>query len=95
MKPWQWDVALFVLASPILAVRACVRFVRYLKFLRRTVEPTIPFRTCGGTIHLLGMWRCTCGFTAEGHLLRNCPVCGSFPAMVRCYGCGATESIRR
>jgi hypothetical protein len=87
MKRWQLDLTLFILASPILAIRAVVRFLRHLAFLRRTIQPTLPCRTCGGVIHLLGMWRCGCGFTSEGHLLSDCPACGSFPTMIRCYRC--------
>ena len=74
MNSWQWDVALFILASPILAVRAVVRFVRRVMFLRLTIRPTLTCLTCGATIHLLGMWRCGCG--AHG---RRSPPCGTCP----------------
>jgi hypothetical protein len=95
MKRWYWSVPLLIFASPILAIRSVLRFVRYLSFLRKTIQPTLTCRTCGATIHLLGMWRCGCGHTAEGHVLRFCPVCHSFPAMIRCCRCGATEAVRR
>ena len=95
MKRWHWDAVLFILASPILAVRAVVRLLRHLAFLRMTIQPTLTCRTCGGIVSLVGMWKCPCGFTGAGHLLRDCPACGSFPLMVRCYRCGATEPVRR
>jgi hypothetical protein len=40
------------------------------------------------------MWRCACGDTIEGHFLRHCRACGSFPKMIRCQRCGATEIVR-
>jgi hypothetical protein len=95
MKRWQEDAVLFILTSPILAVRAAVRFLRHLAFLRMAIQPTLTCRTCGGIISLVGMWKCECGYTSEGHVLRDCPVCGSIPAMIRCYRCGATEPVRR
>jgi hypothetical protein len=95
MKRGHGDVVLFVLASPILAVRGVIRFVRHLAFLRMAIQPALPCKTCGGTIDLLGMWRCGCGATMEGHLLRPCPVCHSFPAMIRCHRCGATQAVHR
>jgi formate dehydrogenase maturation protein FdhE len=95
MKPWHSDAALFILASPILAVRAVLRFLRHLGFLRMAIQTTLTCGTCGGIISLVGMWKCGCGHTSEGHLLRDCPVCGSVPAMIRCYRCGATEPVRR
>ena len=93
MKPWQWDFVLFILASPILAIRGAVRFARRAVFLYQAAQPTMPCRMCGNPILLVGFWRCACGFTYEGHLLRFCPVCGSIPQMVRCYECGATEKV--
>ncbi len=95
MKRWHIDGALFVLASPILAVRAVIRILRHFTFLRMAIQPTLACRTCGGIISLVGMWKCGCGYTSEGHVLRDCPVCGSIPAMIRCYRCGATEPVRR
>ena len=93
MKPWHWDMVLFILASPILVIRAGVRLVRRAVLLHQAAQPAMPCRTCGNSISLVGFWRCSCGFTYEGHLLRFCPVCGSFPRMIRCYECGATEKV--
>jgi hypothetical protein len=93
MRPWHWNLLLFVLASPILVVRATVRGLRRFRVLRAAARPAIACRTCGAAISLVGLWRCGCGFTYQGHLLRVCPVCGSFPAFARCYQCQATERI--
>lgn len=93
MTPWQWNLVLFVLASPILLLRAMIRALRRLRVLHAATRPAIACRTCGAEIGLVGLWRCRCGFTYQGHLLRVCPVCGSFPAIVRCYQCQATERV--
>jgi hypothetical protein len=95
MKRWHLDLALFILASPILAARGVIRFVRHLALLRMTIQPTVTCRTCSGKIDLLGMWRCPCGHVAEGHLLRFCPSCHSFPTLIRCYQCGASQVVIR
>ena len=93
MKAWQWDLTLFILASPILAVRGTVRLVRRARLLYQAAQPTIRCRTCGEEISLVGLWRCHCGYTYQGHLLRYCPICGALPLMIRCYQCGTTETV--
>ena len=93
MKSWPWDVILFVLASPVLALRGGARALRTLHVLRMAAEPSTVCRTCGGQISLVGFWRCSCAFTYQGHLLRICPICQSFPQMIRCYQCGATQEV--
>jgi hypothetical protein len=93
LKAWHWQPVLFVFASPVLFILAVYRMVRRFRFARVTRQPSLECRTCGVQIMLLGFWRCRCGFTYEGHLLRSCPICGSFPAMVRCTRCGATEKV--
>jgi hypothetical protein len=93
MKPRMWDLVLFVLASPILTVRALIRTMRRLRLLCRAVQLSMVCRTCGTEIPLIGSWRCRCGYTYQGHLLRFCPICRSFPRMVRCYHCRTTETI--
>lgn len=93
MKSRYWDAILFLLASPVLAVAAIARLKRRAALLRKATQPTLPCRTCGHQIMLLGMWRCGCGYTYQGHLLRFCPICDSFPRMVRCYRCSATQKL--
>lgn len=93
MKSWYWDLVLFVLASPILLLRGTLRSVRRLQLLRMAAQPSIVCRTCGSEITLLGVWRCACGFTYQGHALRYCPGCGNFPRWVRCYHCGITQRV--
>ena len=95
MKEWKRDAILWVLASPILAIMAIVRSVRAAHILRLAMQPEFPCRTCGNQIALVGMWRCACGFCYQGHLLRFCPICKTFPQVVRCYRCNATEKVRR
>ena len=95
MKPWQRDVILWLLASPIIAVVGIVRAVRAARTLRLAMRPEFPCRTCGNRIALVGMWRCACGFCYQGHLLRYCPVCKTLPQVARCYQCNATEKVRR
>ena len=89
--PWV-DGALFVLASPILAVKAVRRALERYRFFRLAMRPAIVCE-CGSQVPLVGFWRCSCGFTYRGHLLRICPVCGSLPCVVRCYRCGVTTKL--
>ena len=90
-NPWT-DVALFVLASPVLAVKAVRRALQRYRFFRLAMEPAIVCE-CGATVSLVGFWQCSCGFTYRGHLLRLCPVCGTIPCVVRCYRCGVTTKL--
>ncbi len=89
------DVVLWALASPILAAKAMARAARRAAFWRVSYTPNIACRNCAAVISLVGLWRCGCGYTYRGHLLRECPVCGSWPAMVRCAACGLTETLPR
>ncbi len=89
--PWiKW--ALWVLASPILFFQAVLRARRRYRFFRLAMEPHIPC-ACGEMLSLIGFWKCSCGFTYQGHLLRRCPVCFSVPCVVRCYRCGVTTKL--
>ena len=87
------DLALWLLASPILCVRWVFVAIRRWKFYRASYTPRMICRNCGAAISLVGIWRCRCGYTYRGHLLRLCPVCGSLPRMVRCFACGVTERL--
>ena len=87
------DLILLVFASPVYVAKGMVRLVRKCKFWKVSYTPQITCRNCGEAISLVGMWRCGCGFTYKGHLLRVCPVCGSLPRMVRCFSCGITEKL--
>jgi len=87
------DLVLWVLASPILFVKWLFRLTRSWRFWRMAYAPRIVCGNCRETIWLLGVWKCGCGFTYRGHLLRECPVCGSLPRMVRCYDCGVTTKL--
>ena len=91
-----FDVLLFVLASPILLIKSISRAVKRYRFLRISYASSIRC-ACGQQIQLLGMWRCSCGFTYRGHVLRVCanPNCRVLPAMVRCFSCGTTELLPR
>ena len=93
MNSWHWDLALFVLASPILVFRSFLRGARRLRLLRMAAQPSVVCRTCGSEIALLGVWRCSCGYTSRSHLLRYCPGCGNFPRWIRCYQCGTTQRV--
>jgi len=86
------DGALFVLASPVLAVNGIRRALRRYRFFRLALEPAIVCE-CGSPLSLVGFWKCSCGFTYRGHLLRLCPVCGTIPCIVRCFRCGVTTKL--
>ena len=71
LKSWQGDLFLFVLASPILAIRAVTRGMQQVRFMRLATQPAVVCRTCGAQIVLYGFWRCRCGFTYQGHRFRT------------------------
>lgn len=90
-NPWI-DAVLFVLATPILVVKALWRGCERYRFLRLAMQPSIICQ-CGTPISLVGFWKCSCNFTYRGHLMRVCPVCGTIPCVVRCYRCGVTHKL--
>ena len=92
MKDSWSDVALFILASPVLLVLAVRRGLNRYRFFRLAMQSEIVCE-CGSPVSLLGLWKCSCGFTYRGHLLRECPVCGTIPCVVRCYRCGVTAKL--
>jgi len=89
--PWVRGT-LSVLASPIFFFQAVLCARRRYRFFRLAMESAIPCE-CGQMLSLVGFWRCSCGFTYQGHLLRRCPVCFSVPCVVRCYRCGLTTKL--
>lgn len=92
LKHVLWEGTLFVLASPVLVVVALRRAVRRLRFFLVASQSEIRCQ-CGSAVALVGLWKCGCGFTYQGHLLTVCPVCASVPCVVRCYGCGITTKL--
>ena len=84
---------LTALAAPILFVRWMLQHSCRWRSLTMSYTPYVKCRNCAGQVSLVGIWRCGCGHTYRGHLMRDCPVCGSFPKMVRCYACGVTEVL--
>ena len=64
------DIALFLLASPVLLVLFVHRCWTHVRFLRRATVPSIECR-CGRPVSLVGMWRCSCGFTYRSHALSH------------------------
>jgi hypothetical protein len=92
MKNTWIDWVLFVVASPVLLVQASRRGLEHYRFVRLAMQAEI-LCECGVPISLVGLWRCSCGFTYRGHLLRQCPVCDTIPCVVRCYRCGVTTKL--
>ncbi len=86
------DGILFILASPVLFVKAVRRAGERYRFFRLAMAPAIVCE-CGAEVSLVGVWKCSCNYTYHGHLLRMCPVCGTIPVVVRCYGCGVTTKL--
>ncbi len=93
MKDALIDAVLWLLASPIYAVKLYFGLVRRWRFWKISYRPSIVCRSCGANVSLVGLWRCGCGYTYRGHVLRFCPVCGSLPRMVRCFQCGVTRKL--
>lgn len=92
MKNTWIDWALFVVASPVLLFQASRRGLERYRFVRLAMRAEI-LCECDEPISLVGLWRCSCGFTYRGHLLRQCPVCDTIPCVVRCYRCGVTTKL--
>jgi len=92
MKQRKGDLFLLMLASPVYLLRGCMRAYRHVRFLNVARIPAIVCE-CGDELTLVGLWRCGCGFTYRGHLLRFCPICGTLPQVVRCYACGVTTKL--
>ena len=86
------ELALFLLASPVLLCLAVRRGLKQLRFFVAACRTQI-FCECGAAVALVGLWKCSCGFTYRGHLLRLCPICGTIPCIVRCYRCGVTTKL--
>jgi len=93
MNTFAVDIVLWILASPILLVQWLARMMRQWRFWQMAYTPELACPNCRETISLVGMWRCSCGYTYRGHLLRECPICHGLPRMVRCFGCGITEKL--
>lgn len=87
------NFVLWILASPILLIQWTLEMMRRWRFWRTSYTAAIVCRNCGAQISLVGIFRCSCGFTYRGHLLRFCPICGSLPQMVRCFECGLTAKL--
>jgi hypothetical protein len=80
-------------AAPAIVVVKLVQIVARWRFYKTAYTSRLFCANCGAAVWLVGLWRCPCGFTYKGHLLRICPVCESLPAMVRCYECGVTAKL--
>ena len=92
-ESWILIAVAYVLALPCLVVCGLIRLIRYVGILRLSVIPAIPCTYCGQRTSLVGLWRCQCGFTYAGHLLRPCPICHRVPRIVRCFQCGVTTKL--
>ena len=86
------ELALFLLASPVMLCLAIRRGLKQLRFFAVASRTQI-FCECGEEVALVGLWKCSCGFTYRGHLVTLCPVCASLPKVVRCYQCGVTRRL--
>jgi hypothetical protein len=79
--------------SPVLLYRFILHAFAWFDFWTTSYRHEILCRNCGVAISLVGIWKCRCGYTYKGHLLRSCPVCDSLPRMARCFECGVTEKL--
>jgi hypothetical protein len=93
MRTFLFDALLWIFASPWLFLRSCIRFLRRIKYWRVAYATQIACIQCRSTISLVGMWRCGCGYTYTGHLLRRCPLCRSLPRTARCFTCGVSRLL--
>jgi hypothetical protein len=87
------ETARWLLISPVLLFRFVLHAFGWFEFWITSYRHEIVCRNCGSPISLVGIWKCRCGYTYKGHLLRACPVCDSLPRMARCFQCGVTEKL--
>ena len=80
-----------IVVAVVLAVARCTRAVWSARY---AWSSSMACRHCRSTIALVRSWRCGCGFTYVGSILRQCPVCFARPVMVRCEQCGMTWRVR-
>lgn len=93
MRKFALDALLFFCASPILLIRGCFRLRRRIRFWIVSYSTEIACVHCRTKISLVGMWKCSCGYTYAGSALRYCPVCSSLPRTLRCVACGASRLL--
>ena len=87
-----FQIVRWLIVGPILLARFILRAFQWFDFWAVAYRHDISCRNCGSAISLVGIWRCRCGYTYKGHVLRSC-VCGSLPRMVRCFQCGITQEL--
>ena len=93
MKQLAFRATLFILASPIIFIGGLYRFARYVRFWRVAYSADIMCVNCRKKIMLIGAWKCSCSYVYVGHCMRICPVCTSFPRIVRCFACGVSRLL--
>ena len=59
MNDFIRDIALTILASPVLVLKGAWRLRTHIQFLRIASAPAIRCR-CGRPIFLVGIWKCSC-----------------------------------
>lgn len=92
LKRLLGEVLLFFLASPVFVLtlaRRCWKKARFFAVASRAFL----YCECGEAMSLVGLWKCSCGFTYRGHLITVCPLCEALPKIVRCYACGVTTRL--
>lgn len=87
-------LVIFILALPTYVVVYAVKLVLIVWRARYALSTWVWCFHCDHEISLVGGWRCHCGYTYTGSVLRLCPVCHTRPVFVRCPGCGVTRKIR-
>src|SRR3989442_7653143 len=92
VRNFWFDIALFVLASPVLFVLAARRGIHRYRFFRLAMESAIVCE-CGSTASLVGLWRCGWRFTYLGQLPRLLPVSVSLPSILRCSRFWVTNEV--
>jgi hypothetical protein len=71
----------------------CMRFSRNLRY-RQLGLRVLKCRFCDEDIHLLGIWKCECGFTRPGNYFGRCPKCLGTGRFIDCPACGVTMDVR-
>lgn len=83
----------YILALPFLIIWGIRRMDKYMRVLVLSVSPSTPCVACKSEVTLLGIWRCSCGYTFKGHYMTPCSMCGRVPRLVRCLNCSVTTRL--
>lgn len=86
-------MVLYLFSLPLLLIWHLIRGIRGLRSLHHAQITSIQCSNCNYHISLVGIWKCACGYTYRGHVMRCCPQCSRTANLVRCLRCQVTYKL--